>query len=111
MGFVKYKTLKLKYGANRVLFLTFGPWVIQFGLTTSYYRWAGWTFAFAKERYPVKPILEYLVNNHPPLSVYEYTTPEFERLEWDKSPWTTAEEIAAGKQAAAFHKKKKRGKT
>ena len=110
MGFVKYRTKKLKYGANRVLFLTFGPWVIQFGLTTSYYRWAGWTFAFAKERYPVKPILEYLVDNRPPLSVYEYTPPDFVRLPWDKSPWTTEEEIAAGRRAAAL-REKKHGKT
>ena len=107
----KLRTKRVWHGTNVLFLLKAGKWVFQLGINRPR-RWFGWTLVFAKECHPVKPILEYMMDSKPPRSVYEYEPPKFERLFWNKSPWSTEQEIEAGRLALEQHEKqKKNGKS
>ena len=100
---------KSKFGTNTVLLWRIGKWVFQLGVHSDSWRWFGrrvWAFAYEQE--PAKPVLEYMVDPKPPISVYKHDPLLAVRLQWRKSPWTTKQEIAAGNRAALLHKKRKK---
>ena len=109
MGIVTFKLRTKRFrGTNVVFLLKAGKWVFQLGINRPSWLWFGWTLVFAKERHPAKPILEYMVDPKPPRSVYEYEPPAFEHIHWEKSPWSTEQEMEAGRLASERHAKQKK---